>query len=159
MLRGVLAWADAEIADFASISASAPGEAVDDLGQDTAQRFADAIGTASALIKPPGFEGEWEVRAVRTAAHSNNHVSFRANRFGVVRYLRLATGDRRITALPDVRDDDSGRPRRTLPITSIRVGPTPCFDRAVPGVEALCPRAGLTPANTPIRESKVPVLR
>ncbi|NYD88007.1 hypothetical protein [Cellulomonas oligotrophica] len=155
MLSDLLTWANEVDADYerAASDPTLDPEERDQMGQDLGERFEDALCTAAALIKAPGFSGEREARAVVNAQLRTNHEEFRATGHGVVRYVRLATGDGRGLVQPE------HHPGQTLPVRSITVGPTPYFEAQKSTLEALILRAGFKPSAVPVVESKVALRR
>lgn len=155
LLTDLITWAEAENQKYESLAQDPTHDPdhLDDLGQDLAEKCKDALATAGALIKSSGFSGEREVRALVTVALPTEHQEFRATSDGVVRYVRLASGDGQDLVLPE--KDPSGAVTRTLPVRSIVVRRTPYFKKTRLTLADLVARAGLVPANVPIIHSKV----
>jgi hypothetical protein len=155
LLSDLIAWAETENDEYESLAKEPTHdpEHLDDLGQDLGEKFKDALATAGALIKSSGFSGEREVRALVTVALRTEHQEFRATDVGVIRYVRLATGDGEGLVLPE--KDASGVVTRTLPVRSITVRRTPYFETARLTLEDLVVRGGLVPADVPILHSRV----
>lgn len=155
LLSDLIDWAENEntqYEDLANDPSHDPDE-LDSCGQDLAEKFVDALATAGALIKSPGFSGEREVRALVSVALRAEHQEFRATTDAVVRYVRLAAGDGQDLVMPE--RDASGALARTLPIRSITVRRTPYFETTRLTLEDLVSRAGLIPADVDIIHSNV----
>jgi hypothetical protein len=158
LLRSLLEWAhlaadhrEARVSHLRSIKTDDPDRISDELG-DVGYEYADsvrsAVGLAAALMKPRGFRGEREVRAVATAEWTERHATFRATDHGVVRHLRLAVGDGSSSVIEDRSD-------RRLPVRGLTVGPTPYFELGRDTLQALCASAGLD--SIKIRSSRIPL--
>lgn len=117
-------------------------------------RGVSVLATIIAHLKSDGFSSENEVRVVFDLGSQRDLVKFRPGPFGVTPYLEVAYGD-------DADRSDKGafvstpKPGK-LPITEIRVGPTPHPHTAVRGIELLLEACGyfdvkVTRSNIPYR--------
>jgi hypothetical protein len=84
---------------------------------DRSSEVRGALHMLAQFMKAEAFSGESEVRMVGTVLY-DVHCKFRASPYGVVRYVRLVTRDRRTK---DYRVDTGSASR--LPVKSVRLGP------------------------------------
>lgn len=94
----------------------------DRIGEEAADSFNRSYGFVAQLanlIKEPGFAGENEVRIVATFLRADEHLTYRAGRYGVVGYTELITSPTGQSG-PIIVDGDE---RAHLPVRSVRIGP------------------------------------
>lgn len=151
MLTSLLEWAIEQNDEYeeAKRDAMLGADEQSDLGQDLAERLRDALASAAALIKSPGFRGEREARVVVNVGYFSRHTEFRGTDHGVIQYLRLAAGAGAGTVMR--RAETAGR---SLPVRSITVRRTPYFDAERRTLQALVSRSGF-PETIAIRQSTV----
>lgn len=111
------------------------------------------------MLKPIGFRGEREVRAIVHLDEANEHVRLHPNEHEVVQHVRVASRARAGptgAALPyDLRDRDTRSPTRSLPVTGLTVGPTPYFAQSLPALYAALRRADLSSVHP--KKSEAPL--
>lgn len=167
VIRSLAEWARSVMPGYEELSMSkfTTGTIKDGLAQQALLEFgldvlAASVDTASALVKPPGFRGEREVRAVALLDKSNDHVRLRANDHGIVQYVRVTCPDPPLGPIdsisPHLFDPSTGAPTRALPMVGLTVGPTPHFEQSLPALYAALRHAGLPEvhpmeSNAPLR--------
>lgn len=129
------------------------------LGETGMRLLIESVDAAAALLKPAGFRGEREVRAIIRLHETNEHVRLRANDHGIVQYVRVASppaGSLPLPSLPhELHPTGSTAATRALPVTGLTVRPTPYFAHGLPALLAALRRADL-PGVTP-KESEAPL--
>lgn len=106
---------------------------------------ARALGRAANTMKAPGFAGEQESRVFATLKSGEGHVSFRAGRFGVTRYVALTSAAPKPTGGISSRDSTVDLDKQwRVPIRSVTLGPAHNAELAAPAVRALLARHGYT---------------
>lgn len=148
LLRSLFEWVSTRYSELVDEIVTATDEESRDHNEQADDAYTEdvraACDLAAALIKPPGFSGEREVRAIAVADRPDLHASFRGGEHGVVQHLRLAAArdGRSHRRVMEDRTID-GHPDRTLPITGVTIGPNPHAATSIETVELLCERGAL----------------
>lgn len=120
--------------EFAAAS-SAPPE-YDEAWLDAKQRVLDQIADLAGTFKAVNWAHEREARVVATLVQMNPHSEFRASRYGLVQYVRLA--EHTAGASHTIARKGTWR----VPIKSVTLGPRQDFGLAAPSVRAMLQRYG-----------------
>lgn len=154
ILREFPAWAEAQVED--AMTRLNPGDH-DELDYHVERRMAEDLATTALvevarLAKDPGFSGEGETRVVAWSLSDGEFVRYRATRYGVVRYVELGAGSRTSGFVLRAENEP---PETPLPITSVRIGPSPYAERGKASVQGLLKKYGCDHVELKLSKSQV----
>ncbi len=152
VLRGLTAWAEQEFNTAEEWAAQGD----DGAAEASVERVVDALLAIAALLKPPGYHGEDEVRTVVTLMPRTVHTSFRPAKFGLVQYAALARSE----PSPGSAIEQGGP--WVIPIKSVRLGPHASFDLSARTVRDFLERHGYAvgegiPGHVKLLRSRTPM--